>query len=345
MRGWCFILFALGCGGETPQPAGAFEKLSDYQLFTASGGKLTYSAGVVPYDLNTPLFSDYALKFRAVKLPAGKKATYDPTAVFQFPVGTIVVKTFAFPADQRDPQTGVKLIETRLLIREADGWTGLPYLWNDAQTEATLSPAGAMPNIDFLDFSGAAKTAHYLVPTEGQCKQCHVESGTFELIGPKARNLNRDFDYGGSVENQLAHWVSAGILEGAPDPASAPRLPVWSDPTTGTVEERARAWLDGNCAHCHNPKGLARTTGLFLGVAETNQNVFGVCKKPVAAGPGTGGFSYDIVPGAPDQSILVFRIDSTEPGLMMPQIGRSLIHEEGVALIREWITGMSGSCQ
>jgi uncharacterized repeat protein (TIGR03806 family) len=338
-------LLVIGCGQASPQPTGPLERLSEYKLFTQSGGKLSYSSGVVPYDLNTPLFSDYALKFRAVKLPSGKQAAYSANEVFQFPVGTIVSKTFAFPADLRDPETAVKLIETRLLIREADGWLGLPYIWNDAQTEATLSPAGAMRDIGFVDLDGNTQTAHYLIPTEGQCKQCHVETGTFELIGPKARELNRDFDYGGTVENQLAHWVKAGILDSAPDPAQAPRLAVWNDPTTGTVEERARAWLEGNCAHCHNPKGLGRTTGLFLGVSETDPAIFGVCKKPVAAGPGTGGFSYDIVPGDPDHSILMFRIDSTEPGLMMPQIGRSLIHKEGVALVREWITGLSGACQ
>jgi uncharacterized repeat protein (TIGR03806 family) len=344
MRSW-LVLLAVGCNSGTPSPS--YDKISDYQLFTWKNGALTWSPGVVPYDLNTPLFSDYALKFRAVKLPAGMAAPYDASGPFQFPVGTIVIKNFAFPADQRAPTTAVKLVETRLLIKDKDGWNGFPFLWNDAQTDAVLSPAGSMPTIDFTGSDGTALEAHYLVPTEGQCKQCHDATGSFDVIGPKARELNRDFDYGGGVvENQLTHWAKTGLLGGAPaDPTQAPKLPVWNDPSSGTVELRARAWLEANCAHCHNNNGLARTTGLFLDSAETDLSRVGICKTTIAAGPGTGGFLYDIVPGDPDHSIMVFRIESTQPGLMMPQIGRSLVHKEGVALIREWISSLSGACQ
>ena len=335
MRFW-WLLLLVGC--DAPQDK---SKLSSYGLFTQKDGQISYAKGVVPYDLNTPLFSDYALKSRAVKLPKGQTATYTADGVFQFPVGTIVMKTFSFPADLRDPTVGVRLIETRLLIKEASGWTGVPYLWNAQQTDAILTAEGSMPNIDFLDNDGSSLEAHYLVPTQGQCKECHVGNGSFDVIGIKARQLNRDF--GG--QNELAGWTAAGILSGAPDPASAPTEPVWNDPATGTVEQRARAWLDGNCAHCHNPTGLARTTNLFLDLGETDPAKFGVCKKPIAAGPGTGGFSFDIVPGDPDHSILIFRISSTDPGLMMPQIGRSVVHKEGVALMRDWITSLSGACQ
>jgi len=335
-----WLLLLVACNG-----APAYDKISDYGLFTWKEGQLAWSAGVVPYDLNTPLFSDYAVKARAVKLPRGAAATYDDTAPFDFPVGTIVIKNFMFPADERDPTANIKLVETRLLVRDMDGWSGLPFVWNDAQTEAVLTPAGGMPTIDFTGADGSALQAHYLIPTEGQCKQCHDATGTFNVIGPKARELNRDFDYGGgNVENQLAHWAAAGILTGAP--ADPPRLPVWDDPSTGTLEQRARAWLEGNCAHCHNSKGLARTTGLFLDTAETDPGVMGICKTTIAAGPGTGGFLFDIVPGDPDHSILVYRIESTSPGIMMPQIGRSLVHKEGVALVREWIASLSGpACQ
>jgi uncharacterized repeat protein (TIGR03806 family) len=336
------LLLALGCSSTPPK---SYDKLSDYGLFAWKDGKITWSSGVVPYDINTPLFSDYALKLRAVKLPKGAAATYDAAGPFQFPVGTIVIKNFAFPADERDPAANVKLIETRLLVRDMDGWNGMPFVWNDAQTDAALTPAGGMPTIDFTGSDGSALEAHYLIPTEGQCKQCHDATGTFDVIGPKARELNRDFDYGGAVENQLAHWTAAGILAGAPDPAQAPKLAVWNDPSTGTLDERARAWLEANCAHCHNSKGLARTTGLFLDSAETDPARFGVCKTTIAAGPGTGGFLYDIVPGDPDHSILTFRIQSTSPGIMMPQIGRSLVHKEGVALMRDWIASLSGACQ
>ena len=159
-------------------------------------------------------------------------------------------------------------------------------------------------------------------------------------IGPKVRNLNRDFAYREGTENQLAHWGRRGALAGAPDPAAAPRLAVWDDPKSGTLDARARAWLEINCAHCHNPDGPARNSGLDLLASQRNPTAFGINKPPVAAGIGSGGLAFDIVPGQPDKSILVYRIASTHPGIMMPELGKRLVHEEGVALIREWIAAM-----
>ncbi|MBS2025844.1 MAG: hypothetical protein JST92_25870, partial [Deltaproteobacteria bacterium] len=184
-------------------------------------------------------------------------------------------------------------------------------------------------------------TTSYLVPSSTQCRQCHVLSNVTTLIGPKARNLNRDFAYSTGTENQLAHWTSLGLLTGAPAPSAAPKLAVWNDPSTGTVDARARAYLETNCAHCHNAGGEARTTGLFLLTSETDPAVYGVCKQPVAAGPGSGGHTYDIVPGDPDNSILPFRMTSTQAGILMPQIGRSVEDKAGVALVRDWITGIA----
>ena len=75
--------------------------------------------GVIPYDLNSALFSDYAEKFRFVKLPAGTHATYRDADAFEFPVGTVIAKTFAYPRDARDPSKGRRLIETRILEARA----------------------------------------------------------------------------------------------------------------------------------------------------------------------------------------------------------------------------------
>jgi uncharacterized repeat protein (TIGR03806 family) len=162
-------------------------------------------------------------------------------------------------------------------------------------------------------------------------------------IGPKARHLNRDFAYREGTENQLIHWSRRGVLSGAPSPAEAPRLAVWDDPHSGTLDARARAWLEINCAHCHNPEGPARNSGLDLMAAQRHPTAFGVLKPPVAAGIGSGGLAYDIVPGQPGQSILAYRIASTHPGVMMPELGKRLVHEEGVALIRQWIAAMPDS--
>ena len=160
-------------------------------------------------------------------------------------------------------------------------------------------------------------------------------------IGPRgARHLNRDFAYQEGTENQLTYWARHGALAGAPEPSAAPRLAVWDDSRTGTLDARARAWLEINCAHCHSPEGPARNSGLDLLASQRNPTAFGVNKPPVAAGIGSGGLAFDIVPGQPDKSILAFRIASTHPGIMMPELGKRLVHEEGVALIREWIAAM-----
>ena len=155
-----------------------------------------------------------------------------------------------------------------------------------------------------------------------------------------------DTDGGPALEEeQLTRWTRLGILEGAPLPTDAARAPRWDDPSTGSASDRARAYLDANCAHCHNPTGAARTTGLLLGRHVTDPYTFGACKSPVAAGKATGSLSYDVVPGAPEQSILVHRMRATEPSVMMPEIGRSLAHEEAITLVSEWIKALPGGCR
>ena len=170
----------------------------------------------MPYDLRSALFSDYAAKFRFVKLPAGQKARYSADHTLEFPVGTVIAKTFAYPADLRRPEQGLDLLETRILIHQSTGWIGLPYVWNEDESEATLRLAGTMLKASLTDAAGERVDHQYLVPNANQCKGCHrVEDDTFEPIGPKARYLNQDFAYAAGAENQLAHWTRVGILDGA----------------------------------------------------------------------------------------------------------------------------------
>ena len=112
--------------------------------------------------------------------------------------------------------------------------------------------------------SGARYTIDYVIPNTNQCKDCHNRSKAVVPIGPKARNLNKDFSYAEGRANQLAYWTRIGYLKGAPPPENAPREAVWDDPSTGAVDARARAYLDANCGHCHNPQGSANTSGLYL---------------------------------------------------------------------------------
>lgn len=322
------------------------EFLSSYRFFVGEMRELHPNDGVIPYDLNTQLFSDYTNKYRFVYLPPGTQAQYDPWKAFDFPVGTVIIKNFAYPLDMRRPHEGDVLLETRLLVHRADGWIGLPYVWNEQRTEARLRVLGTPLRVSAIQTNGASATFDYNVPNANQCKECHRESyKTTGPVGTKARHLNKLYAYPTGEENQLVHWSRLGILRGAPeDPATAPRTAVFDDPGSGSLEERARGYLDVNCAHCHNPEGGARTTGLYLGMNETEPIHLGICKSPVAAGRGTGGFRYDIEPGKPDQSILLFRMISLDPGIAMPELGRRRVHAEAIQVIWAWIASLSGSC-
>lgn len=334
--------------GAAPAPPGVSQaalmadgpapKLSDYHLFTDAGARHP-NARVTPYALNTPLFTDYAEKHRFAYLPPGAQARYRAEGVLDLPVGAALVKTFAYPADFRRPDEKVRFIETRVLIHKPEGWTAQAYVWNADQTEAVLKRAGARMDVSVVDEHGKPLTIDYAVPNQNQCKECHQLDKAISPIGPKARNLNGDYAYAAGAENQLVHWTRLGLLAGAPKPAAAPRTPRWDDPAE-PLDGRARAYLDGNCAHCHNARGVASNSGLFLDLEEQNPVTWGVGKHPVAAGRGSGDLKDDIVPGRPDDSILAYRMASTEPGVMMPELGRSLTHDEGVALIRAWIKAM-----
>ena len=309
------------------QPA---RTLAEYRLFQDAGAR-TPNARVTPYELNTALYSDGALKFRYAYLPAGAQAQYDPEGVFEFPVGTVLVKTFAFAADMRAPDQNVRFLETRLLIRREAGWVALPYVWNEAQTEARLAVVGADVPVSFTNEEGQAIALDWAVPNVNDCRGCHARNGQIVPIGPSARNLNRAAQLGG--------WQEAGLL-GALPASAAPRVPNAYDPASGSLEARARAYLDVNCAHCHNPAGPAHTSGLDLSWSQDDPIHWGVLKRPIAAGRGSAGYEFSIEPGHPERSILLHRMESTDPGVMMPELGRQLRDERALALMREWIASM-----
>ncbi|MVM35403.1 hypothetical protein GO755_35610 [Spirosoma sp. HMF4905] len=316
------------------------EKLSDYGFFKGNSANQQPADGVVPYALNTPLFSDYAEKLRFIKLPSGQSVAYNDTAVLNFPVGTTLIKTFYYPNDFRDPTKGRRLLETRLLIHQPEGWKAFDYVWNDEQTDALLEVAGDTKTISYVDARGATHQQNYTIPNLNQCKGCHNRNEVMMPIGPSVRQLNGDLAYGAGKENQLTHWQQAGMITGLPALANCPKTPIWNKPETGSLNDRARAWLDINCAHCHNPSGPAMTSGLNLSISETDPTALGILKTPVAAGRGSGGYTFDIVPGKPEESILIYRINSTDPGEMMPELGRKTIHAESVELLRDWIKAM-----
>ncbi len=335
-----------GGGAVNVDPADlTCDLLSSYRLFKGDGSTQEPNDGVVPFDLNTQLFSDYAHKRRFVYVPEGQAAQYRAATAFEFPVGSVIVKTFSYRADERDPSIGERLIETRLLLRRADRWVAVTYRWNDAQTDAVLRLVGDDVPVAWLDADGVERALTFHVPDANQCKECHAEVTPFVTpLGPKARNLNKVFAYEDGEENQLTHWTRLGILTGAPSPDVAPRAAVFDDPSSGSLDERARTYLDVNCSSCHNRGGLARTSGLYLTIDEQDPTALGICKSPVAAGGGSGDRRYDIDPGHPERSILTSRMESTQAGVAMPELGRALVHGQAIEVLNDWIRAMPGSC-
>lgn len=317
------------------------EYLSSYHLFRDPRRQLP-NDGVIPYDLNTPHFSDYATLHRFIWIPQGRACQYVSDGKLIYPVGSAIILTAGYPHDIRAPDQGEHVVETRLWIRKPDGWVGAQYVWNEEMTDARLTLAGHQVDVSWLHSDGETRDYTYRVPNKNQCLQCHEIDDQLIPLGPlHARYLNKSFTYEHGAQNQLEYWAQVGYLTGLPRQADQiPRVPVWDDPTTGNLDSRARAYLDMNCSSCHRPGGIAMTSGLDLTFDQDEPVRFGVFKAPVAAGRGTGTGRFVIEPGKPDQSIMVIRMQSTDPGVRMPIVGRGLQHQEGVELIRQWISEM-----
>ncbi|MXO89651.1 hypothetical protein GRI41_02335 [Altererythrobacter aquaemixtae] len=293
--------------------------LEDYQFFIHADAQMP-TMGVEPYSLNTPLYSDGADKLRFVYIPAGKQAIADGEGLLQFPVGSALIKTFAFGEGEDR-----RLIETRVLLHREDGWIALPYRWNEEQTEAKLALVGARLEIDTPDHG----TISYRIPNKNQCKQCHSIDGTLVPIGPKARNLSHEW---------LDHRVATGQLDTRPEHSDI--LPDWTQRDHAPADQAARAYLDVNCAHCHRPGGTASNSGLDLRWEQQDLTAIGIMKRPVAAGRGSGGLNFSILPADPSRSIMVHRMRSEDPGVAMPELGKSTVDEDGVAIVERWIAEM-----
>jgi len=362
-------------------------RLDQYGLFADPAEPRKNPNGFgVPFDLNTILFSDYAVKYRFLFLPPDsdgrpQKARYQDhgdcttlsifdcfTATLAFPVGTVIAKTFAFRDGAEE-----KVIETRLLIKrqKQDGtvyWVGLPYAWT---TDASDKPYAALklegdtvsvrydyddPDPAVVDAQGQrvhygpGTVSAYQIPNAGACILCHngddLEPGS-PPIGPKVRNLNKDYTYpDGTTMNQLAYLQSRGMLDLPADPSQLERLPRWNVPgdsgetadSPADIHQRVRAYLEVNCMHCHNPAGNAQNSGLSLdSFVEPMDEGHGICKPPIAAGKAANVGNYDIQPGNSAQSILAARVASSEPGIRMPPVSRTVTHTEAARLIAQWI--------
>lgn len=320
-------LFAAAVATSASQPGGSDAaiiapgnppQLSAFGFF--EGGADQPSARLIPYKLRNPLFSDYSEKQRFIHLPAGGKIEIGADGKLAFPVGTALIKSFGYPDDGGK----LRILETRLLLHRAEGWVALPYVWRADGSDADLRVGGTRLPVEFAH-DGRKMAISYAVPNKNQCKQCHSSADAILPIGPFAQNM------------VLPRKGDATMLLGTKPTLLEAK---WDDAKSGTLDQRARAYLRVNCGHCHAPKGSASNSGLFLDGSAKDAAAYGIGKRPVAAGRASGDLDFIIEPGKPDRSILVARMKSTDPGIAMPELGRATVHEEGVKLLEEWIAAM-----
>lgn len=360
--------------------------IASYNLFSDNSNPTQNpNAGGIPFDLAVPLFTDYATKYRFAFIPQGMQAKYSAQEVLDFPVGTVLVKTFTMPVDTADREGDELVIETRLLIHRPDGWRALPYYWDPQDTEgstAKLAITGASLDVTTMH-KGEELAFTYQVPKATSCNSCHqilpvtqgsddIRPNVFKPIGPKARNLNKDYEYPSGSKNQLTYWAEKGILSGLPEAAETiEKIMLFRDDTVLSqlsaeeLDNTARGYLDINCAHCHRSElslsdaghehyaGAAGYTGLQLEFNrdyEEQTSKFGSCKQPIANRDDSNRtelkeefpsvLQFDVVPQAPEESYLLYRLSTVNPNQRMAPLGRSTSHKEGIELITAWIESL-----
>ncbi len=321
-----------------------YAKLSDYNFFEGDIKNQVPSLNVIPYEPASTLFTDYASKKRFVWMPPNVKATYDGDGkVLIFPVGTVLIKSFYYTTMQ--PGNTTKIIETRLMINKQDGWRFYEYVWNDAQTDADLVNAvdfesAILKPISFKKPNNEIINTEYRIPSESECFACHKISDVRIPIGIKPQNLNFNYNYSDGSKNQLQKLVDQGYLTSFP--SSITSTVDYKD-VSKPLELRVRSYLDINCAHCHQDNGRCDYRAIRLGFSQTtNPTNIGVCV--VADEEISPTLQKIVAPGQFSNSVMHYRLNSNDETDRMPLLGRTVVHDEGVRLLEQWITSLTQTC-
>lgn len=317
-----------------------YSKLSDYKFFVGDIKNQNPSYGVLPYKPTSSLFTDYAQKARFVWMPDGTTATYNGDENnLELPIGAVLIKSFFYNNVQ--PSNTTRIIETRLMIRTNDEWIFAEYEWNNEQTEAFLSMDGSTTSVTWLDDNGVSQTvSQYRLPSGIECLTCHKQDEIPVPIGIKPQNLNTIYNYQTGMQNQLAKWVEMGYLSSTGLPNTIASVVDYND-VSQPLNLRVRSYLDINCAHCHSDLGQCGYRDLRLSFVDTTVPAnMGFCLPSVQ--PIEGSTSI-VEPGNHERSAMYLMLNNTDGGtLTMPLLGRTVIHQEGVVLIQQWINSLEG---
>ena len=315
-----------------------YATLSEYNFFEGEIKNLNPVYGVLPYDLSSALFTDYAKKKRFIWMPNDVNAEYiNDFSSLDFPVGAILIKNFYYNNVQ--PLNTTRIIETRLMINKAEGWIFANYIWNEEQTEATFSLEGGLTNLEWIQ-EGETKSIAYKIPPGSECFTCHKIAAIPKPIGPKPQNLNKDYTYSDEVANQLDKLQEFGYLGSVPNNINS--VINWEDDSQD-INSRMRSYVDINCAHCHSDFAHCDYRPMRFTFNESDDEVnLGVCVEPEEQ---FGGLTYIVSPGNISRSMLHFRLSTTLAQRRMPLLGRTLVHEEAVEMVEEWINSLTTICR
>ncbi|WP_028282614.1 hypothetical protein [Olleya marilimosa] len=316
-----------------------FNTLSEYHFFEGNLKDLSPVLGVLPYQPINSLFTDYAHKKRFIWMPENQKATYvNDYSILNFPDGTVFIKNFYY--QNTLPNNLPRIIETRLMYKSNEGWKFANYIWNDNQTEAYFDLSGSYTDVTFIE-NGVTRNTTYRIPSAAECFTCHKSEINSIPIGPKPQNLNKDLAYADGVKNQLQKWIEIGYLEDNL-PNTINTVSNWQDPTS-TLNDRIRGYLDINCAHCHSQDRHCDYRPVRFAFGDYQGEVsLGVCVDPDTP---IAPYSKIVEPNNIARSLIHFRLNNTQEEYRMPLLGRTLIHQEGVILLEQWITSLTQNCE
>jgi uncharacterized repeat protein (TIGR03806 family) len=300
--------------------------------------KLAPAAALIPYDLIVPFWSDGAAKARWISVPDDQKIKFAPTGEWIFPRGTVFVKTFFLATNELNPQPPRRL-ETRLLVcGSAGGVYGVTYKWRADNRDADLLETNLTEAISIQTATGV-RTQQWYYPSRADCLVCHTANAGL-VLGVKTRQLNRNFTYpSGITDNELHAWNHIGLFDTDFSGADLDKFPklARTDDLARSLEDRARSYLDANCANCHRPRGTVAYFDARYDTPLAGQNLIGgrVLIDERIDNPRI------IAPNDIWRSILFMRADTTEP-FKMPPLARNQVDEQGMNLLRQWIESLPG---
>lgn len=330
-------------------------KLSETGLFR-SVEKNEPAESLIPYELNVPFWSDFAVKERFVALPKEGAVTFHEREKWEFPVGTVLVKTFWMHHD-RVRMEQPRRLETRLMVHAPEGWAGYTYVYDEEGKDAILLGDGMVRPIEVETAEGKVSQPYYF-PSRDDCMTCHTKAEGF-VLGLNTRQMNRTLRCGEEAANQVELWSKLGAFKEPPkqDVKQLDAFPDWGfgnwdrsgrhpsgsapkSPPKGEKEVLARAWLEVNCVSCHQPNGIAAGNRDFR--FQTPLEKLNVVDQQPGQKRRLPSSWRLVKPGHPEKSDLFWRI-SLRGERQMPPLATRLSDEDAIQIMKEWIERLPAS--